>query len=154
MLRLGINRGLWVFGVVQLTSILGFAWLASAGPLLWILATVIAFEYLGVGLGTAAFTAFIARESSRTFAATQFALFTAMAALPRSFANATTGYLVDNIGWVSFFFLCTALALPGMALLRWVAPCGPDPEPEQYEISGMEGASSVVTPAATTRGES
>ena len=153
MLRLGINRGLWVFGVVQLVSILGFAWLASAGPQLWILATVIAFEYLGVGLGTAAFTAFIARESSRTFAATQFALFTAMAALPRSFANATTGYLVDNIGWVSFFFLCTALALPGMALLRWVAPWGPDPQPEQEEMAGSEETSNALTPAFSVRRE-
>ena len=35
----------------------------------------------GVGLGTAAFTAFIARETSRQFAATQFALFTAVTAL-------------------------------------------------------------------------
>ena len=91
MLRLGINRALWIFGLVQMISILGFAWLASVGNALWLLAVVIAFEYLGVGLGTAAFTAFIARESSRAFAATQFALFTALAALPRSLANAVTG---------------------------------------------------------------
>jgi len=122
MLRLGINRALWVFGVFQLVSILGFAWLASVGPVLGLLAAVIAFEYFGVGLGTAAFTAFIARESSKTFAATQFALFTALAALPRSLANATTGILVEQMGWVTFFVLCTALALPGMLLLIWVAP--------------------------------
>jgi PAT family beta-lactamase induction signal transducer AmpG len=122
MLRLGINRSLWVFGVVQLVSILGFALLASQGPVLWLLAAVIAFEYLGVGLGTAAFTAFIARESSRHFAATQFALFTAMAALPRSLANATTGVMVEQLGWVSFFLACTLLALPGMFLLLWIAP--------------------------------
>ena len=131
MLRLGINRSLWLFGVIQLVSILGFAWLANGEAEIWRLAAAIGFEYLGVGMGTAAFTAFIARESSRTFAATQFALFTAMAALPRSFANATTGLLVDNMGWSSFFFLCTALALPGMALLRWVAPWGPDPDPDR-----------------------
>ena len=74
MIRLGINRSLWLFGVVQVVSILGFAILASVGPLLWLLAVVISFEYLGVGMGTAAFTAFIARETSKTFAATQFAL--------------------------------------------------------------------------------
>lgn len=122
MLRLGINRSLWVFGVVQLLSILGYAVLASAGPVLWLLAAVIAFEYLGVGLGTAAFTAFIARESSKSFAATQFALFTALAALPRSLANATTGVLVEHLGWVTFFLACTAAAIPGMLLLFWVAP--------------------------------
>ena len=122
MIRLGINRALWLFGAVQMASILGYAWLASMGPILWILAAVIGFEYLGVGLGTAAFTAFIARESSKTFAATQFALFTALAALPRSLANATTGVLVESIGWVPFFFMCTGLAVPGMLLLFWVAP--------------------------------
>ena len=122
MLRLGINRALWLFGLVQMTSILGYAWLASVGPVLWMLAAVIGFEYLGVGLGTAAFTAFIARESSKTFAATQFALFTALAALPRSLANATTGFIVESLGWVEFFLLCTVLAVPGMVLLFWVAP--------------------------------
>jgi PAT family beta-lactamase induction signal transducer AmpG len=76
----------------------------------------------GVGLGTAAFTAFIARESSRTFAATQFALFTALAALPRSLANAFTGFIVEETGWVLFFVLCTLLAIPGMVTLTWVAP--------------------------------
>ena len=122
MLKLGINRALWIFGGFQLVSILGFAWLASEGAVLWLLGAVIAFEYFGVGLGTAAFTAFIARESSKTFAATQFALFTALAALPRSLANATTGVVVEQMGWVAFFILCTMLALPGMVLLFWVAP--------------------------------
>jgi len=122
MIKIGINRALWVFGVFQLISILGFAVLANTGAVLWLLAAVIAFEYLGVGLGTAAFTAFIARESSKAFAATQFALFTALAALPRSLANATTGVLVEQMGWVTFFILCTVLALPGMMLLFWVAP--------------------------------
>jgi len=122
MVRLGINRSLWLFGVVQVVSILGFAVLAANGPVLWLLAAVIGFEYLGVGMGTAAFTAFIARETSRTYAATQFALFTALAALPRTFANASTGLIVEQIGWVDFFLLCALLALPGMLLLMWVAP--------------------------------
>ena len=124
MIRMGINRALWLFGVVQVVSILGYAVLASNGPILWMLAAVIGFEYLGVGMGTAAFTAFIAKETSRTYAATQFALFTALAALPRTFANASTGVIVESIGWVDFFLLCAVLALPGMVLLFWVAPWG------------------------------
>ena len=122
MLKLGINRSLWIFGVIQMISIPGFAVLAAVGPELWLLAVVIAFEYLGVGLGTAALTAFIARESSKTFAATQFALFTALTAIPRSVANASTGWMVEELGWVVFFVLCTVLALPGLLLLRWIAP--------------------------------
>ncbi|MEM9152792.1 MAG: MFS transporter, partial [Cyanobacteria bacterium P01_F01_bin.3] len=82
MVKLGINRALWLFGIVQVVSILGFAVLAASEPQLWLLALVIGFEYLGVGLGTAAFTAFIMRETSKIYAATQFALFTALAAVP------------------------------------------------------------------------
>jgi PAT family beta-lactamase induction signal transducer AmpG len=96
--------------------------LATAGDVIWLLATVISFEYLGVGMGTAAFTAFIARETSKVFAATQFALFTALASLPRTFANASTGIIVEQTGWVNFFLLCAVLALPGMILLIWIAP--------------------------------
>ena len=122
MVRLGINRSLWLFGVVQVLSILGFAFLASSTPTLWLLAMVIAFEYLGVGLGTAAFTAYIARETSRTYAATQFALFTSLAAIPRTFANASTGIIADKYGWELFFILCALFAIPGMLLLFKVAP--------------------------------
>ncbi len=122
MIRLGINRALWLFGVVQVVSILGFAWLALEGydPLL--LAGVISFEALGVGLGTTAFVAFIARATHPLYTATQFALFTSLAAVPRTFANAATGYLVEGMGWFGFFLLCTLLALPGMVLLMKVAP--------------------------------
>ncbi|MEJ2089940.1 MAG: MFS transporter, partial [Gammaproteobacteria bacterium] len=74
IVKIGINRGLWLFGIVQLVTILGFAWLAETGNDLLVLAVVISAEYLGVGLGTAAFVAFIARETSPLMAATQFAL--------------------------------------------------------------------------------
>ena len=85
MVKIGINRGLWLFGVVQLVSILGFAWLAHVNqPDRVLLAVVIAFEALGVGLGTAAFTAYIARATDPRYTATQFALFTSLAAVPRT----------------------------------------------------------------------
>ena len=123
MVKIGINRGLWLFGAVQLVSILGFAWLAWENrPDRLLLAGVIAFEALGVGLGTAAFVAYIARATDPRYTATQFALFTSLAALPRTAVNATTGWIVDAIGWLPFFLLCAVLALPGMALLLRVAP--------------------------------
>lgn len=122
MIKLGINRALWLFGVVQLVSILGFVWLTGAGPDPVALGLVIGFEALGVGLGTAAFTAFIARTTDPRYTATQFALFTSLAAVPRTFFNASTGYLVAEFGWSGFFWVCTALAVPGMLLLFKVAP--------------------------------
>jgi len=123
MVRIGINRGLWLFGVVQVVSILGFAWLAWANrPDRALLAGVIAFEALGVGLGTAAFAAFIARATDPRYTATQYALFTSLAAVPRTIVNASTGWIVERMGWFDFFLLCTVLALPGMVLLLRVAP--------------------------------
>jgi PAT family beta-lactamase induction signal transducer AmpG len=129
MVKLGINRALWLFGVVQLLSIFGFAWLAWLGPnptvgveQLTQLALVIGFEALGVGLGTAAFVAFIARATNPLYTATQYALFSSLAAVPRTLINSGAGYLVDWLGWVAFFLFCAALAVPGMLLLIKVAP--------------------------------
>tara|TARA_B110000208_G_scaffold183468_1_gene236218 strand:- start:6090 stop:7106 length:1017 start_codon:yes stop_codon:yes gene_type:complete len=122
MIKLSINRALWLFGFVQIISILGFAALAEIGHNSYALAMAMGFEYLGVGLGTAAFTAFIAKTTNPAFAATQFALFTALTALPRTFANATTGVIVEQIGWTNFYFICTLIAVPGMLMLLRIAP--------------------------------
>jgi len=136
MVRVGVNRALWLFGLVQLLSIFGFAWLAAQGPQavtaerLAALAAVIGFEALGVGLGTVAFVAYIARATDPRYTATQFALFTSLAAVPRTFANAATGSLVELLGWPGFFLLCAALAVPGLALLLRVAPWNGRPKLE------------------------
>ncbi len=126
MLKTGINKALWYFGFGQMITILGFYLLAHTGaqdkPSVWLLAVVIGAEALGAGLGTAAFVAFIARETSPAYTATQFALLTSFSAVPRTFCNAATGFLVEGLGWENFFILCTLLAVPGMLLLFKVAP--------------------------------
>lgn len=122
MVQLGINRGLWIFGVVQAVAILGFAWLAQAGANTLVLAAVIGFEAFGVGLGTAAFVAYIARTTDPRYTATQFALFTSLAAVPRTFINSSVGFIVAETGWFLFFILCFVLALPGMLMLPKIAP--------------------------------
>ncbi|MCX7098498.1 MAG: AmpG family muropeptide MFS transporter [Methylococcales bacterium] len=132
MIRLGINRALWLFGLVQMLAILGFAWLATVGHSLPWLAIVIGVEALGVGLGTAAFVAYIAHTTHPLYTATQFALFTSLAAVPRTFANAATGYLVESFGWVVFFLFCFVIAIPGMLLLFKVAPWNGKEDPQNF----------------------
>lgn len=122
MLKLSINKALWIFGFVQMVTILGFAWLSVIGHDPTALFVVVSAEYLGVGLGTVALTAYIARETSLAFTATQFALFSSFIAVPRTFANASTGFLIEAMGYTSFFLLCTAVAVPGMLMLLKVAP--------------------------------
>lgn len=128
MVKLGINRALWIFGFVQWLTILGFVWLAWLGQgesdttRLAVLATVIGAEALGMGLGTTAFVAWMARTTHPTYTATQLALFTSLMAMPRTFINASAGWLVEYFGWLHFFQLCFVLAIPGMLLLFKVAP--------------------------------
>jgi len=122
MIRLGINRALWLFGAFQMIAILGFYGLATLGHNLPALAIAISIEALCVGLGTTAFVAFIAHTTNPLYTATQFALFTSLSAIPRTFANATTGYLVEYLGWQTFFIFCFLIAIPGMFLLIKIAP--------------------------------
>lgn len=141
MFKTGINKALWLFGIVQMASILGFAVLNEVGPNIWALGVVIAFEYLGVGLGSAALMAFIAKNSNKNFTGTQYALLTSLFAIPKSFAGIVSGIMIEGIkeddgifyslfglsegiGYTNYFYVCTVLAVPGMILLFWVAPWG------------------------------
>lgn len=126
MLKLSINRALWIFGFVQILTILGFVWLSTVGHNPVGLFLVVSGEYLGVGMGTVALTAFLARETSRAFTATQFALFSSIVVIPRTFANASTGFLIEWMGYTSFFLVCVLVAVPGMLMLFKVAPWGGD----------------------------
>ncbi|KGQ23560.1 AmpG family muropeptide MFS transporter [Gallibacterium anatis] len=129
MLKIGINKALWWFGLVQILTILGFAWLAHFGQFqqvghfeLFALALVVGGEYIGIGLGTAAFVAFMARETNPLYTATQLALFTSLAALPRTLLGSSAGWMIEQLGYYHFYLLCFVLAIPGMLCLFWVAP--------------------------------
>jgi PAT family beta-lactamase induction signal transducer AmpG len=125
MLRLEINRSLWIFGFLQALSTAGFAVLARVGNSLPLLSTVIAFENLSSGMGTAAFIAFMASITHKKFTATQYALLSSLMGIPRVMASAPTGFFVKSMGWVGFFISCTLIAAPGMLLLFKFAPWNP-----------------------------
>jgi PAT family beta-lactamase induction signal transducer AmpG len=122
MLRLGINRSLWVFGFFQAISTAGFAVLAHIGYSIPVLAAVIGFENLSGGMGTAAFMAFMASITNKKFTATQYALLTSFMAFGRDVLSAPTGFLVKYMGWENFFIACALIAIPGMLLLLKFAP--------------------------------
>jgi MFS transporter, PAT family, beta-lactamase induction signal transducer AmpG len=122
IVKLGINRSLWVFGFLQAISTAGFALLARIGHSVLALSGVIAFENFSMGMGTAAFLAFMASITDKRFTATQYALLSSLMAVPRVIISAPTGYLAKIMGWESFFILCTLIAIPGMLLLFKFAP--------------------------------
>lgn len=125
MLRMGINRGLWVFGFLQAISTAGFALLAHIGYSVPALSGVIAFENLTGGMGTAAYAAFMGSITNKKFTATQYALLSSLMGVPRVLASAPTGFLAKHMGWESFFIFCVLIAIPGMLLLLKFAPWNP-----------------------------
>jgi len=122
MLRLGISRCLWIFGVLQALSTACFAVLARVGEHLPTLAGVIAFENLSSGMGTSAFVAFMASITNKKFTATQYALLSSLMGIPRVFASAPTGFMAKTMGWEGFFIFCTLIAIPGLLMLTKFAP--------------------------------
>jgi MFS transporter, PAT family, beta-lactamase induction signal transducer AmpG len=140
MFKLGIGRSLWLFGFFQALSTAGFAVLAQLGNSLPGLAAVIGFENLTAGMGTAAYTAFMASITHKKFTATQYALLTSLMGIPRVFAASITGWLAQWMGWTGFFIFCTLIAVPGLLLLLKITPraC-------QHEAGALD------TPALPTR---
>lgn len=123
MRKISLNKSLWIFGIFQMMTILGFAWLSQLdSPSKTSLFVVVSLEYLGVGMGTVAVISYMFKISSKSFAASQIALFTAITAIPRTFINSTTGYIIERVGYTDFFLICTACAIPGMLLLFYIAP--------------------------------
>lgn len=135
MLRLGINRSLWIFGVLQGISTAGFAFLAHVGHSIPLLSGVIAFENLSGGMGTAAYVAFMASITNKRFTATQYALLSSLMGVPRVIASAPTGFLAKHFGWDGFFIACTLIAIPGMLILFKFAPWRP-PSPRSRDEEG------------------
>lgn len=134
MLRVGINRSLWLFGFLQAASTAGFAVLARIGPHVSALSAVVAFENLSGGMGTAAYAAFMASITNKRFTATQYALLSSLMGAPRVMAAAPTGFLAEALGWEGFFVACTLIAAPGMLLLLKFASWRPQ-EPSEPALA-------------------
>jgi PAT family beta-lactamase induction signal transducer AmpG len=117
MIRIGIGKSLWLFGVLQAISTAGFMLLSVLGANVVALSAVIAFENFTSGMSTSAFAAFMASITHKRFTATQYALLTSLMGIPRVVASAPTGFLAKTIGWNWFFISCALAAIPGLLLL-------------------------------------
>ncbi len=117
MVRLGLYRALLLFAWLQAVTNLGFLALALTAPSYWSMIAVVGLENLTGGMGTAAFVALLMAICDRRFTATQFAMLTAVASLGRVIAGPPSGYLVDVLGWASFFAVTFLVALPAIVIL-------------------------------------
>lgn len=116
-LRWGTFRSLLVFGIGQALTNLLYVWLALAGKKVWLLALATSLDTGIGGMGQAAFVAFLVSLCSSDFSATQYALLSALAVLPRNVTGAIAGTIVPMIGWPRFFIVTCLSALPGLILL-------------------------------------
>ena len=121
MVRWGLLRALLVFGVFQALTNLLFAVLALVGKSHVMLVVAVVGEQLFGGMGSAAFVALLMALCDVRYTATQYALFSALAALARVFIGPPAGYLVADFGWPMFFTLTFVASLPALGLVLYLA---------------------------------
>jgi PAT family beta-lactamase induction signal transducer AmpG len=139
---IGLGHALWVFGLLQIGSNVGYFLLAGLGavnpPAMYAAA---AFELGTSGLGTGAFSVLLLRITQKRFSATQYALFSSLFAVPRILAGPIAGATVEAIGWQVFYLSTMVLGIPGLLMLARFVPPGVrepafDPEAEAPPPAG------------------
>jgi MFS transporter, PAT family, beta-lactamase induction signal transducer AmpG len=116
-IRWGMFRSLLIFGIGQALTNLLYMWLAIAGKKLWLLVFATSLDTMIGGMGQAAFVAFLVSQCSANYSATQYALLSALAVVPRVVMGAIAGQVVAAIGWANFFVVTCLTATPGLLLL-------------------------------------
>jgi len=116
---------LWIGGITQALANLAFSWQAVVGRDLMWLTAAITIENFTSAIGTVIFVAYLSalcRNPLHT--AMQYALLTALAAVGRTFLSAKAGAVAEATGWIWFYAICAAIALPGFVLLAWLQQRG------------------------------
>ena len=148
--RVGVGRALWICGVLQIVSNVGYAIIAVIDPGAGVitlpsflagarastislpLQTAIFVETAAGGMGWGAFGVLLLRLTDKRFSATQYALFSSLVGLARTFVGPPAGIMADAMGWAPFFLVSMAFGLPGLVVLKRFVPWGQEPR----EISG------------------
>ncbi|MBO0759106.1 MAG: MFS transporter [Bradyrhizobiaceae bacterium] len=116
-----LPTSLWIGGILQSVANLAFSWLAVVGASTAALTLAITAENFTGAIGTVIFVAYLSalcRNPLHT--ATQYALLTALAAFSRTFLSAKAGSVAAATGWIWFFVICAAVAIPSLVLLAYL----------------------------------
>jgi PAT family beta-lactamase induction signal transducer AmpG len=166
ILKMGIPRALWVFGILQSAGLLFFSYLAHVGQnlvamdptaktvdtvtILPLLTASIGIENFTAGMATTAFVAFMATQTNKRFTATQYALLTSLMAWPSSLFGILAGVLAEKLGWEMFFVACTIATIPGLMIAFWMKSLHhhePEPEAEAEAEAGPARSAPVAAKA-------
>lgn len=121
---LGLGHALWLFGLLQIFSNLGYVLVASTGVNRPLMYGAVAFETVTQGMGSGAFSVLLLRMTQKRFSATQYALFSSLFGVPRIVSGPICGFAVHAVGWTPFFWATMLAGIPGLALLQRFAPLG------------------------------
>jgi PAT family beta-lactamase induction signal transducer AmpG len=115
--QIGMKRSVLIALILMGVSNASFAFLAMAGHTNIGLAGCMMFENVASGIGGVVIVAYFSALCDLRFTATQYALISAAASVVgRVLTGTTAGAIVDEIGYVNFYWLTTAAALPGIVL--------------------------------------
>ncbi len=119
--RIGILNSLWISGILMMSSNLMFALQAYVGAHYGLFHVTILVENLSGGMGTTAFVAYLASLCNRRYTAVQYALLTSfMQMLGKFLIVPSSGFLVESVGWITFFVASSLAGLPALVLLWWL----------------------------------
>ncbi len=118
--KYGMMKSLLLCGFLQMASNLMFVVQAHAGNDIMVLMATISAENFSGGMGTSVFVAYLSSLCNLKYTATQYALFSSFAATGRTWLSSSSGFIVDRFGYIDFFLISTAIALPGIILLIYM----------------------------------
>lgn len=116
--KLKLHRALLIAIAVQALSNLVFIALNHSPHNLSILSLAIMVDNIAGGFGSAIFVAYISILCNKEFTASQYAALSALASLSRTTFAASSGLIVESIGWDYFFIFTMLLALPCLAVSK------------------------------------
>jgi PAT family beta-lactamase induction signal transducer AmpG len=114
---LGVRRSLLLFGVLQAATNSGYVAMALVGKDHRLLVATITADLFCAGLAQTAFSAYQLSLCSKRFSATQFALIASASTALGRLVGVVSGYLIDAVGWATFFGITMVVAIPGLLLI-------------------------------------
>ena len=115
---------LLIFGLLQAVSLAWYIPIAAGNHALALMMTAVIFEAGCAGMATTVFVSFLMRLCHKEYVATQFALLAALAAVGRIVTGPLAAWVIEQVGWVHYYFLSILICLPalGIVMILWHHP--------------------------------
>ena len=119
-MRIGVMRTLFLGALLSAMTNLLFSWLATQGHHVPYLVLTVSADNLAAGIASVAFLAYLSGLTNVAYTATQYALFSSVMLLLPKFLAGFSGFVVEAIGYSSFFIATALMGLPVLVLV-WIA---------------------------------